>query len=110
MDKFGDRLYILRKKKGISQDELANAVGSTKSTISKYERNIVDPTLESAQKIAAYFMVSLDWISGYGNTDDIMLSIPSKYKETIDEAISENISSDQLEEALKFIIKMRNKK
>ena len=34
---FGNRLYELRKQKGLSQEELANRLDVTRQTISKWE-------------------------------------------------------------------------
>lgn len=107
MIKFGDRLYELRKSKGLSQDELSLAVGSTKSTISKYERNLVDPTLDSAKSIAKYFRVSLDWISGSDENEKPQFTISDDYKQIIESAIKANITPNQLWEAINFIEKIR---
>lgn len=34
---FGNRLYELRKQKGLSQEELANRLDVTRQTVSKWE-------------------------------------------------------------------------
>ncbi len=40
---FGQRLYTLRKKKGLTQPELAQKMGSTVRAISYYEREMESP-------------------------------------------------------------------
>lgn len=103
---FGERLYELRKKKGISQEDLANAVGTTKSNISKYENKNTEPTLESAKKISDYLMVSLDWLAGE-EIKEVPTNITNQYKQIIDIAITNNISPNKLNKAIEFILEMR---
>lgn len=49
-----------RDDEGLSQGELAEAVGVTRQTINAIERNRYDPSLELAFKLAAYFEVSIE--------------------------------------------------
>lgn len=53
-------LKELRKKKGISQKELAKVVGIDQSAVSKYERGVQLPELQIAMRISDYFDVTLD--------------------------------------------------
>jgi transcriptional regulator with XRE-family HTH domain len=52
-------LKFLRKKKGLTQETLAQALGVSRSKLAGYERNITPP-LEVLLLIADYFKVSLD--------------------------------------------------
>lgn len=114
MNTFGDKIYSLRRYRCISQDVVAAAVGSTKSTISKYERNIVDPTLESAKKIAEYFNVSLDWLAGGEESteaemeEEMESEIFESYTAIIKKAIKQNITAENLDDALNLIVKIKN--
>ncbi len=45
-------LKNIRKAKGMTQGELAEAARLHRITIAKYEAGIVSPTLESAQRLA----------------------------------------------------------
>ncbi len=56
---FPEKLKNLRKEKGITQEELANAIFVSRTLISKYENGSVYPTKENAEKIALYFNVNL---------------------------------------------------
>lgn len=47
----GDRLKTLRKKRGMSQRELAKKAGVTNSTISLIEQNRVSPSIASLKKV-----------------------------------------------------------
>lgn len=62
--KFGERLRQLRKENDISAEKLAQILDINKSTISRYETGKRDPYMPFVQKIAAYFNVSIDWLSG----------------------------------------------
>ena len=55
-----NRVRELRNKHGISQTELANAVGSTKRTIYAIEVENSDIRLSLASKIAAFFGCGID--------------------------------------------------
>ena len=67
---FGDRLSDIRRKKKISQDELAKKIGMHAPVIGRYERSEVKPSIEVAVKIAEALNISLDYLVG---TTDIIL-------------------------------------
>lgn len=56
------RLAELRKKHGLSQDELAEKVGVSQQTMSKYERGALEPDFETLNFLADYFSVSIDYL------------------------------------------------
>ena len=47
----GARLKMVRKKRGLSQRELAKRAGVTNSTISLIEQNRVSPSVSSLKKV-----------------------------------------------------------
>ena len=61
---FGSRLLQARKKKGISQEELAKHLGTKGPAIGRYERDEMKPSIEAATKMAQVLEVSLDWLVG----------------------------------------------
>jgi len=61
---FGDRLTIARKKRKVSQEELAKRLGVHAPIIGRYERNEVKPSIEVAANIAEALGVSLDYLTG----------------------------------------------
>ncbi len=61
---FGENVASARKKKGLSQDELAKKVGTIAVTIGRYERNEIKPSIDIASKIADALDVSLDYLVG----------------------------------------------
>ncbi len=63
----GDRLAILRKAKGMTQTELANALEINQNQISSYEREIALPTIRTLMKMAQLFDTSADYLIGLTN-------------------------------------------
>lgn len=63
---FANTLKKLRENAGISQEELANALGISKSTVGMYEQGKRMPNTNTVlKKIAAYFGVTIDYLVGY---------------------------------------------
>lgn len=56
----GENLKLLRKRRGVSQEEIATELGLTRSTYSGYENGIAEPSIETLIKISAYYDMSLD--------------------------------------------------
>lgn len=61
---FGSRMTQTRKEKRISQEGLAKQIGATPTTIGRYERDEVKPSIDVAAKIAQALEVSLDYLTG----------------------------------------------
>ena len=59
---FEKRLYDLRKKAGLSQEELANLVGVTRQAVQKWEAGSSRPDMDNLTALARYFNVTLDWL------------------------------------------------
>jgi len=54
-------MQILRKDKGLTQEELAKESGIAYATIVKLEQGLLDnPTLKTLQKLADVFKISID--------------------------------------------------
>ena len=56
----GNKIMELRKKSGLSQEELADKVGVARQTISKWELGETSPDLKQAKELSKVFSVSLD--------------------------------------------------
>lgn len=66
--KFSESMYTLRKQRKMSQDELAEIVGSYKQLLSKYERGERVPKITMANKIAEALGTTLDEMLGKEST------------------------------------------
>ena len=60
----GERLYDLRKDKGLSQDELGELLNINKHSISSYERGRSEPPDEIKIMLAEFFNVSVEYLLG----------------------------------------------
>ena len=80
---FGERLLYTRKKKKISQDELAKQIGVHAPVIGRYERDEVKPSIEVAYKIAETLEVGLDFLTGLSDVE-------------LDKSLIDNITAIQL--------------
>lgn len=71
---FGEKLQELRKSKGLTQEELAEALFVSRTAISKWESNRGYPNIDSLKEISSFFSVTIDeLLSG-----DKILSIADK--------------------------------
>ena len=61
---FGDRLRQIRKEMGLSQEEFAKKLGTSKQVLSRYETNQRAPKITLASEYAAKLGVSLDYMLG----------------------------------------------
>lgn len=63
----GERLRALREDMKLSQAKIGELVGTTQSSINRYEKDVGDPPFATLLWYADYFDVSLDFI--FGRTD-----------------------------------------
>jgi len=58
------RIKELRLARGINQVKLAEALGVTKQSVSNWENDNIQPSIEILMKLAEYFCVSTDYLLG----------------------------------------------
>ncbi|MCI9142895.1 MAG: helix-turn-helix transcriptional regulator [Lachnospiraceae bacterium] len=56
----GNHLFDARKKKGLSQEEVAEKLGVSRQTISKWETDETLPDIRQAKRLAVLYGLSLD--------------------------------------------------
>ncbi len=106
---FGKRLTQARKKKGISQEDLAAQLNTKGPVIGRYERDEMKPSIEAAANMAKILEVSLDWL--VGNTDTELNTntlnriqdidkLNEKDKELVFEFLDSFISNRKIKKAL----------
>lgn len=69
---FGNRLLKTREEHGETQDQLAEAIGITRQSLSRYEISDRTPNIEIVCNIARHYNISVDYLLGLSdiqNTD-----------------------------------------
>ncbi len=64
MQIFAQRVFELRKKKGLTQKELGEVVGLSHKSISTIESGLNSTTIEKVILLAKFFDVSTDYLLG----------------------------------------------
>lgn len=75
MEQMGHQIAEARKRKGLTQEALANQLNVTRQTVSKWENNETKPDLESVQKLCAILDLKME---------DFKLPTKVKKKNTMD--------------------------
>lgn len=58
-------LRKLRMNKGVSQQQLADVMGTSQQSVNKYENHNVEPDISALIKLADYFETSIDYLVGH---------------------------------------------
>ena len=64
MEKFHEKLKVLRKKKGLTQQEVADFFGIKQPNYQKWESGRRKPSYENLSMLACIFDVSIDYLLG----------------------------------------------
>ena len=70
MAKIADRIKQLRRKKGVSQSQLAEAIGVKNNTVSTWERGTRKPDFDALQLLSNYFEVSFEYLLGSSDKEE----------------------------------------
>ncbi len=72
MISFGKKVAVLRKEKKLSQTELANKLNTSVSVISRYERDEMIPSIETAKKLATLLGSTVGYLLGETENDNLL--------------------------------------
>lgn len=88
-DTFGKRLFEIRESRGESQQELADSIGITRQSLSRYELGERTANIDLLKKIAEHYSVSADYLLGLTDnaTVDTNLQAVCEYTGLSDKAI-----------------------
>lgn len=65
-----EKIYTLRRKSGLSQEQLAEKIGVSRQAISKWEGGLSIPELEKIRALSEFFHVSIDELTREQGTDN----------------------------------------
>jgi len=68
---FSEKLYDLRKKGGLSQEQLAEQLGVSRQAVSKWESGKAIPESDTLVSISEYFHVTLDYLMKENDIADL---------------------------------------
>ena len=75
---FSKKLQELRKNRGVTQEELADAIFVTRTAVSKWESGRGYPSIDSLKALSRYFSVTVDELI---RTEEIMLAAEDDKKD-----------------------------
>lgn len=84
------RIRLLRQARNMSQVELANRLGVTKQSVSNWENDNIQPSIEMLMKLASVFSVSTDYMLGiesgeYLDVSDLSQEVIAHIRQIIDD-------------------------
>ena len=74
--RFAEKMIELRKRQGLSQQDLADQLGVSRQAISRWETGAVQPLADSVKSLAQVFQVSTDYLLS-DDLDDPTLPQPT---------------------------------
>lgn len=98
---FGSRLKELRTQAGLTQLQLAQRMGITKSVVSFYELQERTPSPDVLVKLARIFRVSTDYLLGLDKRETIDISGLSKEDVAIMRVLAERLRKKNTEKSSK---------
>ena len=69
--KFNEKVALLRKQKGMTQEALAFKLGISRQSVSKWETGECEPDLSKLKEIASMFEVSIDYLLNDNYEDEV---------------------------------------
>ena len=64
MEKFHEKLKVLRKKEGLTQQEVADKIGINRGSYSNWEKGKREPSFENLIKLANILNTTTDYLLG----------------------------------------------
>lgn len=101
----GDKLKMLRKAKGLTQQEVADAVDMSRATLGGYEIGRRQPRLTDLQRIADFYGVGLDYF-GIASTDDVFDLLARAKDVFASDEISKEDKDDLYKELMRLYLKL----
>ncbi len=99
-NEFARRLKLLRIERNISQEELAVSIGASRSAVANWENGLRAPSLPVFRKLALYFNISTDYLSGKSEKRSNIVAFPSS---KMDLSVLNSEGLDMLFEYYRFL-------
>ncbi len=99
--KIADNLTALRRERGVTQEVVADFLGVSKASVSKWEKGISLPDVAQIPRLASYYGITIDELMGYEAQLD--MEQICEYYNKFAEAFSKRKFSEVMEEVRDFI-------
>lgn len=99
-----NKLKNLRKEFGMTQDELAELLGMSRTSFSKYENGAANPPLNVMRKLAAIFNVPIEYLIHDEQKNLVLNSNPDAYDNDSD---SSKYFTQLTDEERKLVLRFR---
>ena len=98
---FKDKLAELRKARGLTQQELAEYTGLSRTRISNYELGIREPNFETQELLADFFNVRLDYLMDREDNSNNIVPVLGRVVAGIPlEAVEEIIDYEEIPQSM----------
>ncbi len=104
-EELGKKIKILRKTRGLSQEDLGHALNLRRSTISNYEIGRRTPSLKELERIAQVLGVSLDYF-GFKKEKNVYDLVARAKMVFEDDEISIEKKADVYKEIMRLYLNM----
>ncbi|WP_028611928.1 helix-turn-helix domain-containing protein [Paenibacillus harenae] len=99
----GERIQMLRKRKGLSLTELSQRAGVAKSYLSSIERGLQqNPSIQFLEKVGAVLHVTVEDFLNDEQSGHKPEHLDSEWADLVREAMASGVSKDQFKEFLEF--------
>lgn len=89
-DNLNERIKLIRKKKKLSQEEFGKRLSVTKTSISKIEAGINNPSDQTIKLICSEFNVNEDWLrTGFSGEENMFVPDDMQYFQNVGKLGSE---------------------
>lgn len=88
-----DKIYNLRKKSGLSQEDLGFKLGVSRQTVSKWEAGFVQPSFENLKSLCDVFQVSLSYFEEVADCADEAAADVDDDISSVDDENADNIAT-----------------
>lgn len=96
------RLAKIRELAGLSQRKLSKLLNLSATTVSKYEKGICDPSIETLKKMSKIFGVSIDSIVG-NDAELLDLKTLSKDQRKVVDSVVNKLNDNSIAKVVGYI-------
>lgn len=104
------KLKELRKNRKITQQTIADYFGVTRGTVSNWELGRREPDLQTLERLAKFYGVSLDYFSKKPTKDEFLEFIARANNLFANEAVTQEEKNALYEEVMRLYINFKDQK